>query len=71
MFPYSGRFPAEFVFKGPNVMAKSSGNDDDNFHISHSCISNRSVASLHMTLDSSGLAELQCYFCNQNENGKN
>ena len=54
MFPYSEHGPAVFHFSGPNVLAESSDDDVRSFRISHSTISNQSVASLYVSLDSQG-----------------
>jgi len=58
MFPQSGHSPAEFSFKGPNVLTESSGDDVRSFRISHSTISNQSLASVYVSLDTQGFAEL-------------
>ena len=58
MFPHSGLFPAKFSLNGSNVLAMSSGDDVHTIDISYSCVSNHSVASLNVSLDSQGSAQL-------------
>jgi len=54
MFPFTGQFPEAFSFNGSSVLAESSNDDVHSIHIAHSCISNHSVASLNVSLDSQG-----------------
>jgi len=66
MFPYSGHSPTSFSVNAPSVLAKSSDDVVNSFYISkNSSVNNRTSASLHVMLDSSGSSFIysHCLFC--------